>query len=129
MNQNYLEIIGGIVAIIGSIFLLLGSIGLLRMPDAYNRIQAGTKASTLGTILSIASLFFFFPAWAGKLVVLVLFVLITNPVSSHVLARAAYHIKVPLSKRTEVDQLKEKEEIEESRRAHLRKVKTHKEGV
>jgi len=128
MNQETLEIIGGLVAIIGSIFLFLGSLGLIRMPDAYNRIQAGTKASTLGTILSIASLFFFCPQWTGKLIVLVLFVLITNPVSSHVLARAAYHIKVPLSKRTEVDQLKEKE-IDESRRAHLRKVRTQKEGV
>lgn len=128
MNQETLEIIGGIIAIIGSIFLFLGSLGLIRMPDAYNRIQAGTKASTLGTILSISALFFFCPQWTGKLVVLVLFVLITNPVSSHVLARAAYHIKVPLSKRTEVDQLKEKE-IDESRRAHLRKVRTQKEGV
>ncbi len=129
MNQEIFEIVGGIIAILGSIFLLLGSIGLIRMPDAYNRIQAGTKASTLGTILSISALFFFFPGWAGKLVVLILFVLITNPISSHVLARAAYHIKVPLSKITKVDQLKEKEEIEESRRAHLRKVKTQKEGV
>lgn len=129
MNQEYFEIIGGIIAVLGSVFLLLGSIGLLRMPDAYNRIQAGTKASTLGTILSIAALFFFFPAWAGKLVVLVLFVLITNPVSSHVLARAAYHIKVPLSKITKVDQLKEREEIDETRIAHLRKVKTQKEGA
>lgn len=128
MNQETLEIIGGIVAIIGSIFLFLGSLGLIRMPDAYNRIQAGTKASTLGTILSVASLFFFAPEWTGKLVVLVLFVLITNPVSSHVMARAAYHIKVPLSKITEVDQLKDKE-IDESRHAHLRKVRTQKEGV
>lgn len=128
MNQDYLEIIGGVIAIIGSIFLLLGSVGLLRMPDAYNRIQTGTKASTLGTILSVASLFFFFPEWGGKLFILVLFVLITNPVSSHVLARAAYHIKVPLTKRTKVDQLKEKEQIDESRRAHLRKVKINKEG-
>lgn len=129
MNQEQFEIIGGVIAIIGSIFLFLGSLGLLRMPDAYNRIQAGTKASTLGTILSIASLFFFFPDWAGKLVVLVLFVMITNPVSSHVLARAAYHIKVPLTRRTQVDQLKDKELIDESRRAHLRKVKTNKEGA
>jgi len=128
MNQEYLEIIGGIVAILGSIFLFLGSLGLIRMPDAYNRIQTGTKASTLGTILSVSSLFFFAPEWTGKLIVLVLFVLITNPVSSHVLARAAYHIKVPLSKRTAVDQLKEKE-IDDSRDAHLRKVKTQKEGV
>lgn len=129
MKQDYIEIIGGIIAILGSIFLLLGSIGLIRMPDAYNRIQAGTKASTLGTILSISGLFFFFPGWVGKLIILILFVLITNPVSSHVLARAAYHIKVPLSPKTTVDKLKEKEEVDESRKAHLRKVRTNQKGA
>ncbi|HAG16386.1 MAG TPA: cation:proton antiporter [Bacteroidales bacterium] len=128
MDTNLLEIIGGFIAIAGSIFLLLGSIGLYRMPDAYNRIQAGTKASTLGTILSLVGLFFIFPSWFGKFMVLILFVLITNPVSSHVLARAAYFIKVPLTKLTQVDKWKEHRDIDESRKAHLRKVKIQKEG-
>jgi multicomponent Na+:H+ antiporter subunit G len=97
------------------------------MPDAYNRIQVGTKASTMGTILSIASLFFIYPDWFGKLLILVLFVLITNPVSSHVIARAAYHIKVPFSSRTVVDQLKEKEKVDERSALH-RKVRIQKEG-
>ncbi len=129
MDNNLLEIIGGFTAIGGSIFLLLGSLGLYRMPDAYNRIQTGTKASTLGTLLSLVGLFFIFPGWFGKFMVLILFVLITNPVSSHTLARAAYYIKVPLTKITGVDKLKEHdEEIDESRRANLRKVKIKKEG-
>jgi multicomponent Na+:H+ antiporter subunit G len=72
-------------------------------------------------------LFFFYPGWIGKLIVLVLFVLITNPVSSHVIARAAYHIKVPFSDRTVIDQLKEKKE-QDDRRALGRKVRTNKGG-
>jgi multicomponent Na+:H+ antiporter subunit G len=127
MDQEYLNIIGGVIAIIGSIVLLISSLGLVRMPDAYNRIQVGTKASTMGTILSIASLFFIYPDWFGKLLILVLFVLITNPVSSHVIARAAYHIKVPFSSRTVVDQLKEKEKVDERSALH-RKVRIQKEG-
>jgi len=127
MDQELLNIIGGIVAILGSGVLLISSLGLIRMPDAYNRIQVGTKASTMGTILSVASLFFFYPGWTGKLIVLVLFVLITNPVSSHVLARAAYHIKVPFSKRTVIDQLKDSQE-QDDRRALGRKVRTNKKG-
>jgi len=127
MDQEYLNIIGGVIAIIGSIVLLISSLGLIRMPDAYNRIQVGTKASTMGTILSIASLFFIYPDWFGKLLILVLFVLITNPVSSHVIARAAYHIKVPFSSRTVVDQLKEKEKVDERSALH-RKVRIQKEG-
>ncbi len=126
-ENNWNEIIGGIIAIGGSLFLLLGSVGLVRMPDAYNRIQAGTKASTLGTILSLVGVLFFVPGWFGKLILLILFVLITNPVSSHVLARAAYYTKVPLSEKTKVDKLKETLEVEESRKANLKKVRTQKE--
>lgn len=128
MDNNLMEIIGGAIAIVGSVFLLLGSIGIIRMPDVYNRIQAGTKASTLGTMLSLLGLFFIFPGWFGKFMVLILFVLVTNPVSSHTLARAAYYIKVPLTKITKVDKLEEHLKIDESRSAHLRKVKINKEG-
>jgi len=127
MDQEYLNIIGGAIAIFGSLVLLISSIGLVRMPDSYNRIQVGTKASTMGTILSIIGVFFIFPGWIGKLIVLILFVLITNPVSSHVLARAAYHIKVPFTKKTVIDQLEGVKE-KDGRSAHLRKVRTNKTG-
>lgn len=73
----------------GSLFILLAALGLVRMPDLYTRIQAGTKASTLGTILVLLGLAFVFPAWTLKLILLIAFVAITNPISSHVLARAA----------------------------------------
>ncbi|MCK5169585.1 MAG: monovalent cation/H(+) antiporter subunit G, partial [Bacteroidales bacterium] len=43
---NTIEIIGAILVLSGSVFLFLGALGLVRMPDLYNRIQAGTKAST-----------------------------------------------------------------------------------
>lgn len=43
----------------------------------------------------------------GGLVVLMVFILFTNPVSSHVLARAAYSIGVKLTKSTVVDKLKD----------------------
>ncbi|HBH48924.1 MAG TPA: cation:proton antiporter, partial [Bacteroidales bacterium] len=88
--QYNLELIGALIILIGSVFLFLAAIGLLRMPDFYTRIQAGTKASTLGTILTFIGLAFLVPNWIGKLLVLILFILITNPISSHVLARAAH---------------------------------------
>ncbi len=92
-----LAIAGGVVSLLGAIFLLLGALGLLRMPDPYNRIQAGTKASTLGTLLLLAGLGMSQPEWAPRLGLLALFVLLTNPVSSHVLARAALKAQVPLT--------------------------------
>jgi len=47
------DVIGGLFLVAGTSFLLLGSLGLVRMPDIYNRIQAGTKATTLGTLLTL----------------------------------------------------------------------------
>ncbi len=108
--MELLAIIGALITLAGSIFLLLGAIGLLRMPDSYNRIQAGTKASTLGTILSFAGILLIMPGWWGKLLVLIISVIITNPVSSHVLARAAHYMGVPLTKTTLVDKYREEEE-------------------
>jgi multicomponent Na+:H+ antiporter subunit G len=87
--MQLLPIIGAILTVVGSVFILLAAIGLVRMPDLYTRIQAGTKASTLGTILVLLGLALVYPAWALKLILLIAFVAITNPISSHVLARAA----------------------------------------
>ncbi len=105
--MEIIEIIGAVVTLIGSVFILLGSIGLVRMPDFYNRIQTGTKASTLGTMLSVLGIGIIHLDWIGKIVILILFVLMTNPISSHVIARAAHNIKVKQSSRTIVDKLEE----------------------
>lgn len=93
----YLDILGALVVLVGAAFLVLAAVGVLRMPDPYNRIQAGTKASTLGVVLALIGLGIYEPAWLPKLAVIALFVLITNPVSSHALARAAYAAGVPLT--------------------------------
>lgn len=105
--MNILATIGAVITLIGSIFLLLASVGLLRMPDTYNRVQAGTKATTLGTILFLLGIGLIHPSWFGKMIVLILFVALTNPVSSHVLARSAHKSKVPMTNRTMVDKFDE----------------------
>ncbi len=101
-----MELFGALITLLGSIILLIAAIGLVRMPDVYNRLQVGTKASTMGTLLSLLGIAIIHPTWAGKLIILILFVLFTNPVSSHVLARASHYINIRISKRTVVDKLK-----------------------
>jgi multicomponent Na+:H+ antiporter subunit G len=101
-----MELIGAIITLMGSLVLLVASIGLLRMPDVYNRLQVGTKATTLGTILTLLGLVVLMPSWWGKLILLIFFAMMTNPVSSHVLARASYFIKIPFTDKTVVDKLK-----------------------
>ena len=103
------ELIGSILVLVGAFFLFSAGLGLLRMPDAYTRIQAGTKASTLGNILVLAGLGFYHPDWALKLLVVAYFVLMTNPLSSHALSRAAHAIRTPMAPSTMVDALRDEE--------------------
>jgi multicomponent Na+:H+ antiporter subunit G len=84
-----MNLIGDLLLIIGCSFIALGSLGLVRMPDVYNRLQAGTKAATLGTIAVLLGIGFHHPDWWAKLLVIAGFVLFTNPVGSSTIARAA----------------------------------------
>lgn len=105
MMESLLALLGGVLLVAGAAFLLLGGLGLVRMPDVFNRIQAGTKATTLGTLLSLAGIACLQPDWALKLLLIGLFILFTNPLSSHVLARAAHRSNTAKSPLTAVDLL------------------------
>jgi multicomponent Na+:H+ antiporter subunit G len=98
-------VIGGLW-IVGSAFALLAAIGVLRMPDVFTRMQASTKASTLGLgCLAIgAALQFGDVASLIRLMSIGAFLLLTTPVSAHVIARAAYRAGVPLWEGTVLDE-------------------------
>jgi multicomponent Na+:H+ antiporter subunit G len=106
------DIVGNLFLIIGSLFLFSAGLGVLRMPDTYNRIQTGTKATTLGTIMVLIGLAFLHPAWTLKLIILIFFVMLTNPVSSHALARASHATGIHGTEETVVDQLTDATEKE-----------------
>lgn len=76
----------------GIFFLLVGSIGIIRLPDFYSRTHATTKSDTLGLMLVIAGLIIF-EGWhinSAKLLLVLLFIALANPIGSHALARAAH---------------------------------------
>ncbi|MBB4301312.1 multicomponent Na+:H+ antiporter subunit G [Rhodobium orientis] len=100
-----LDLLGALVLVAGTVFLLLGGLGLYRMPDTFNRIQAGTKTTTLGTLLTLAGVALLEPAWTLKLLLIGLFLLFTNPLSSQVLARAAHRTRVAQTHEVQVDRL------------------------
>ncbi len=84
-----MAVIGDLFLVLGGLFLFLGALGIVRMPDVFNRLQAGTKAATLGALGIITGVFFHHPEWWAKLMIIALFVLITSPVGSSTIARAA----------------------------------------
>jgi monovalent cation/proton antiporter MnhG/PhaG subunit len=101
------EIISSALMIIGAAFALLAGAGVVRMPDLFTRMQAATKASTLG----IGCLVLAVPIHFGELgittraIATIIFVFLTAPVAAHMIARAAYFVGVPLWERTIIDEL------------------------
>ncbi|XMB86399.1 monovalent cation/H(+) antiporter subunit G [Mycoplasmatota bacterium WC44] len=79
-----------IFLIIGASFYLLGGLGVLRMPDTFNRIQAGTKATTLGAFATLVGVGLSNPAWLPKVILIIILIALTNPIGSSSLAKAAY---------------------------------------
>lgn len=101
------ELIGSLSILAGAVFLFSAGLGLLRMPDAYTRIQAGTKATTLGNVLVLTGVAIYHPDWAFRLILVIGFILLSNPVSSHALSRAAWFTRVPMTPSTVIDALAE----------------------
>jgi len=85
-------ILAGILMVGGTVFVIVASIGLLRLPDLYTRMHAVTKAGTLGIglILVSAAVAFGDVSVATRSLVALLFVLLTAPVSAHMIGRAGY---------------------------------------
>lgn len=85
-----MRLLADLFLLLGAGFMFLGALGLVRMPDVYNRIQAGTKAVTLGSLCFLIGIGLLHPAWWAKLLCIAGFILLTNPVSSSTIARALY---------------------------------------
>ncbi|MBX3120168.1 MAG: monovalent cation/H(+) antiporter subunit G [Fimbriimonadaceae bacterium] len=93
---------------IGAFFALLAVVGVLKHPDLFTRMQATTKASTLGIgcLMMASAVYFWDLGVAVKCLLVVVFFFITQPIAAHMLARAAYISDVPLADSTAVDELK-----------------------
>ena len=81
---------------IGLFFAFAGVVGMLRMPDAFCRMQSSTNIATLGTLgVVLGGILYsaiFLDNWnmVIKLAVLGVFYFVTTPIGGHAIARAAY---------------------------------------
>lgn len=90
------DILSIISLVIGILFVCLAMIGLLRLPDVYNRLHATTKVGTLGAFGVLLSIIIQEGAspMGVKAFAVSLFILLTNPISGHMIGRAAYRMGV-----------------------------------
>jgi multicomponent Na+:H+ antiporter subunit G len=75
----------------GTLLLVIAAWGVIALPDALARQHAATKAGTLALALVCLGAMTAFPeaGWVWRLTLILAFLLLTLPVASHLLARAA----------------------------------------
>jgi multicomponent Na+:H+ antiporter subunit G len=104
------ELVTGVLMVVGACFALLAGIGITRLPDLFTRMQAATKAAVLGagSILLALAVYFGELGVAARALATIAFIGLTAPIASHIIARAAYMVGVPLWSETIIDELQDK---------------------
>lgn len=88
-----LDLVSWVLLMVGAFFALAGAIGVLRLPDVFTRLHAAGMTDTAGAGLILAGLM----VQAGlslvtiKLAFVLIFLVVTSPLSTHATARSAIH--------------------------------------
>lgn len=87
------DLLSALLVIAGGFFLIVGGLGLVRLPDLFTRLHAAGVGDTLGVALFVLGFMFLVDLGSVtvKLVLVLLFLLLTGPVATHALAKAALH--------------------------------------
>ena len=113
--QMILDLLTVAAMLFGLFFMTIGAVGLWRLPDFYHRVHAASKGVTLGiTGLLIAAMFNLSTHEDAtvvnivtKVLLVILFQFIANPVGAHLLAKAAHLDGCPQWEETLSDELEE----------------------
>ncbi len=91
----WLELITSLLLLCGGVFIVLGSLGMIRLSDFYTRLHAPTKATTLGVGSLLIGAMLLSSYQSGEIsiypLLITLFLLLTTPVSTHMLVKSALH--------------------------------------
>jgi multicomponent Na+:H+ antiporter subunit G len=88
------------LVILALLVMTIGTVGIVIMPDIYTKLHAASKAVFLGVIvLAVAAMFRSDMAFVLRAIVVCVALVLTTPVASHVIGRAAYlereHMSTP----------------------------------
>jgi multicomponent Na+:H+ antiporter subunit G len=109
-GNEIFEWIGASIILLGSIISVISAIGIIRFHDVYSRAHAATKTTTLAVLITLLGVFIYL--WLGqgymsvRLMLGIIFVFITAPVSGHLVLRAAYRANIKMADETLDDELR-----------------------
>ena len=75
----------------GLFFVFFGTIGIIRFPDIYTRLQTSSKCDSAGAVALLIGLILRegLNLFSLRILIILVFLLLTNPVASHAIARSA----------------------------------------
>ncbi len=91
--QAVMTLLAACVLAFGLFFMVVGAMGVLRMPDAYQRLHAASKCTTLGLTGMLLATVLHLPdiETVSKAIITIVFTIVAAPIGSHLLAKAAHH--------------------------------------
>jgi len=77
--------------ILGLVFIFFGTLGIIRFPDIYTRLQTSSKCDTAGAVALLVGLMVRegLNLFSLRILIVLIFLLLTNPVATHAIARSA----------------------------------------
>lgn len=76
---------------LGLVFIFFGTLGIIRFPDIYTRLQTSSKCDATGAVALLVGLMLKegLDSFSLRILIILVFLLLTNPVASHAIARSA----------------------------------------
>jgi len=89
---SVLDAVAAVLILLAAFLTLAAAVGLLRFPDALVRLHAATKPQILGLIFIVLAIALSVRSWQVLLLLIpvVVFQLLTSPISAHMVGRAGY---------------------------------------
>jgi len=93
-----MNIVAYMIIVISWLFIIFGMIAIFGLKNLYTRILTAATIDTVASFLVLIGLIIVAGRfeYGVRLVILIVFLLITNPISSHVNIRSAYLIGIPI---------------------------------
>lgn len=87
-----------IILVLSWIYIFFGIIGIYRFKNMYARLLTSSKIDTVAVITILIALIIKsgFSQMSLRLIMILLFMMMTGPVSNHIIARSAYLNGIPL---------------------------------
>ncbi|QAY72939.1 monovalent cation/H(+) antiporter subunit G [Agromyces protaetiae] len=91
MNTAF-EVFAGLLILVSGFLSMAAGFGIVRFPDVLTRLHAATKPQVLGLATVLLAIFVRNPTWgvASTAVLIMVFQLLTQPMTAHMLGRSAY---------------------------------------